>query len=150
MNEKVDVLMTIPFSEELVDKLKNVSSRLSIQTVKASRTEEIAPDIWATAEVLYTGRVIPTPELVPNLRWIQFHYAGIDHAREAAVLQKEGLVATTMSGASASQVAEYVLMMLLSTGHHLPEMVEQQKKSSWPKDRWERFSHASYLVQLLE
>lgn len=140
MSEQVDVLMTIPFPDELLEGLKNVSSRLNIQTIKASRSEEIAPDIWAAAEILYTGRVIPTPELAPNLRWIQFHFAGIDHAREAPILYKDGLMATTMSGASTSQVAEYILMMMLALGHRLPEMVEHQRKSSWPKDRWERFS----------
>jgi phosphoglycerate dehydrogenase-like enzyme len=82
---------------------------------------------------------------VPNLKWIQFHYAGIDHAREAPILIKDGLSATTMSGASASQVAEYILMMLLALGHRLPEMTEHERKSSWPKDRWERFSPRELL-----
>jgi phosphoglycerate dehydrogenase-like enzyme len=140
MTEQVDVLMTIPFPEDLMEKLRNISPRLHIQTVKANRVDEIPPDLWVATEVLYTGRIIPSPDVAPNLRWIQFHYAGIDHAREAPILAKEGLIATTMSGASASQVAEYILMMLLVLGHHLPEMVEQQKKSNWPKDRWERFS----------
>jgi phosphoglycerate dehydrogenase-like enzyme len=140
MSEQVDVLMTIPYAEELIERLRNVSPRLGIEAVKATRADEISPEIWATAEVLYTGRVIPSPELAPNLRWIQFHFAGIDHARGAPILHKEGLVATTMSGASASQVAEYILMMLLALGHRLPEMTEQQRKSNWPKDRWERFS----------
>jgi phosphoglycerate dehydrogenase-like enzyme len=145
MNEQVDVLMTISFPEELLEKLNNISSRLRIQTIKASRADEISADIWATTEILYTGRIIPAPDLVPNLRWIQFHYAGIDHAREAPILAKEGLMATTMSGASASQVAEYILMMLLAMGHRLPEMTEQQKKTSWAKDRWERFSPRELL-----
>ena len=145
MSEHIDVLMTIPFAEDLLDKLRSISSRFQIQAVKASRADEISPDIWASAEILYTGRIIPSPELAPNLRWIQFHYAGIDHARETSILKREGLSATTMSGASASQVAEYILMMLLALGHHLPEMVEQQRKSSWPKDRWERFSPREIL-----
>jgi len=140
MNEQVDLLMTIPFAEELIEDLKDVSPLLRIQFVKAARADEISSEIWATTEVLYTGRVIPSPELVPNLNWIQFHFAGIDHAREAPILHKEGLAATTMSGASASQVAEYILMMLLALGHRLPEMNEQQRKLIWPKDRWERFS----------
>ena len=145
MSEQVDVLMTIAFPDELLQKLRSVSSRFRIQTLKATRADEIAPEIWATTEILYTGRVIPAPEFVPHLRWIQFHYAGIDHAREATILHREGLSATTMSGASASQVAEYILMMLLSLGHRLPEMIEHERKSSWPKDRWERFSPQELL-----
>jgi phosphoglycerate dehydrogenase-like enzyme len=97
-------------------------------------------DTWATAEVLYTGRVLPAPEQAPNLRWVQFHFTGIDHAREAPILQKENLVTTTLSGASATQVAEYILMMLLALGHRMPDLIENQRKAAWPKERWERFT----------
>ena len=139
MDEKIDVLISINISEELLAKLQSVSQRLNVHINRANHVDEISPEVWATAEVLYTGRVIPPPELAPNLRWIQFHFAGIDHAREAPIIRREGLVATTMSGASASQVAEYILMMLLALGHRLPDMIDHQRKSIWPKDRWDRF-----------
>jgi phosphoglycerate dehydrogenase-like enzyme len=140
MNEPVDLLITVPLAESLIARLQSVSLRLNIHQVKASKVDDIPPDTWTTTEVLYTARVVPSPEMAPNLRWIQFHFAGVDHAREAPILRRPNLLATTMSGASASQVAEYVLMMLLAHGHRLPEMLEQQRKSNWPKDRWERFS----------
>jgi phosphoglycerate dehydrogenase-like enzyme len=140
MNEPIDVLITIPLPEDFVARLQAVSPRLHIRVVKASKAEEIPPDIWATTEVLYTARVLPPPDLVPNLRWIQFHFAGVDHAREAPVLRKAGVAATTMSGASASQVGEYIMMMLLAFSHRLPDLLDHQRRSVWPKDRWERFS----------
>jgi phosphoglycerate dehydrogenase-like enzyme len=140
MDEPIDVLITIPFAEELVARLQAVSPRLHIRLVKASKADEIAPELWATVEVLYTARILPPPDLVPNLRWIQFHFAGVDHAREAPILRKPGVVATTMSGASASQVGEYILMMLLAFSHRLPDLIEHQRRGVWPKDRWERFS----------
>lgn len=140
MDELIDVLITLPFPEELVARLQAISPRLHVRVVKAARAEEISPDVWATVEVLYTARVLPQPDLVPNLRWIQFHFAGVDHAREAPVLRKPGVIATTMSGASASQVSEYILMMLLAFSHRLPDLVDIQRRIIWPKDRWERFS----------
>ncbi len=140
MSEKIDVLMTVNISEDLLAKLLSISPRLSIKIHKVSRVDEIPQDAWATAEILYTGRIIPIPDQAPNLQWIQFHYTGIDHASEAAILRREGLIATTMSGATATQVAEHILMMLLALGHHLPEALELQRKATWPKDRWERFS----------
>jgi phosphoglycerate dehydrogenase-like enzyme len=140
MDEPIDVLITLPFPEELIAGIQAVSERLRIRLVKASKADEISPDVWANTEVLYTARVLPTPELVPNLRWIQFHFAGIDHAREAPVLRKPEVIATTMSGASASQVSEYILMMMLALGHRLPDLMDHQRRGVWPKDRWERFS----------
>jgi len=140
IEEPIDLLITVPFPENLIAQIQDVSPRLRVRAVKASKADEIPPDYWATPEILYTSRVLPTPEQAPNLDWIQFHYAGVDHTREAPILRKAGLTATTMSGASASQVAEYVLMMLLALGHKLPELMEHQRKVGWPKDRWERFS----------
>ncbi len=140
MSERVEVLITLPFPDVLVAKLRNVSPRLNITVDKANEPKEIPDETWEKTEVLYTNRVLPAPEKVPNLRWVQFHWAGIDHAVDNPLLKKEDLVATTLSGASASQVAEYILMMLLSLGHRLPEVFAVQKRAEWPKDRWERFS----------
>lgn len=140
MEEPIDVLITVPISEDLINRLLAISPRLRIRQMKAGKAEEISPAVWLTVEVLYTARVLPPPELAPNLRWIQFHFAGVDHAREAPILREPGVVATTMSGASASQVAEYVLMMLLAFGHRLPDLMDHQRRGVWPKDRWERFS----------
>jgi phosphoglycerate dehydrogenase-like enzyme len=140
MDEPIDILITLPLPENLIAQISDLSPRLRVRIVKASRSDEIPSEHWATTEVLYTARVLPTPEQAPNLNWIQFHYAGIDHVVDAPILRKPGLAATTMSGASASQVAEYVVMMLLALGHKLPDLVENQRRSQWPKDRWERFS----------
>ncbi len=140
MSEPVNVLITVPFPEKLISRLNGISPRLRISVSKAKKAEEITKDEWEKVEVLYTSRILPSPQQVPNLRWIQFHYAGIDHAINAPILQKEDLVATTLSGGAASQMAEYVVMMLLALGHRLPQLVNSQKNSDWPKDRWELFS----------
>jgi phosphoglycerate dehydrogenase-like enzyme len=140
MSEPVNVLITMPFPEKLISRLNGVSPRLHISVSKAKRVEEIPDDEWEKVEVLYTSRILPAPHQAPNLRWIQFHYAGIDHAVDAPILHREGVVATTLSGSAASQMAEYILMMLLALGHRLPGLINSQQHTEWPKDRWERFS----------
>jgi phosphoglycerate dehydrogenase-like enzyme len=74
------------------------------------------------------------------LRWIQFHWAGVNHAIDAPILSKPGLVATTLSGAGATKLAEYIMMMLLALGQHLPDLFAYQESREWPQDRWERFA----------
>lgn len=140
MSEPVNVLITMPFPEKLISRLNGVSPRLHISVSKAKKAEEIPDDEWEKVEVLYTSRILPAPHQAPNLRWIQFHYAGIDHAVDAPILQREGVIATTLSGGAASQMAEYILMMLLVLGHRLPGLIDSQRQNEWPKDRWERFS----------
>lgn len=140
MPDSIEILITLPFSEALLAQLRAISPHLKITTIRARRSEEIPDDVWEQVQVLYTNRVLPTPEQAPRLRWVQFHWAGIDHAVDAPVLHQPEVVATTLSGASSTQVAEHVVMMFLALGHHLPDLGAHQKRGEWPKDRWERFS----------
>ena len=140
MTDSIEVLITLPFSEELIAQLIAVSPRLQITTHIASKPEEIPDEIWKEVEVLYTNRVLPELDKVPRLTWIQFHWAGVDHALEAPLLHRPDLVATHLSGASATQMAEHAILMILALGHQLPEAVNYQKRAEWPKGRWEIFS----------
>lgn len=140
MSNLVEVLITLPFPDELVTRLRYVSPRLQITVHNAKTPEDVPQEVWTSTEVLYTNHVIPTLEQAPLLRWIQFHRAGVDHAIDEPILLEPDLTYTTLSGSSSSQMAEYILMMLLSLGHRLPDMMAHQKKVEWPKDRWERFS----------
>jgi phosphoglycerate dehydrogenase-like enzyme len=138
--DKIEVLITLGFNEELQSRLRGISPRLNFTLQRTSKVEEISAEIWQRTEVLYTNWVLPKPEMVPNLRWLQFHWAGIDHAVQHPLLARPELSVTTISGANASQIAEYVLMMLLSLGHRMAELIAAQKRSEWPRDRWDRFS----------
>ena len=96
-------------------------------------------ELWSRCEVLYTQRIIPDAGLAPNLKWVQHHYAGIDASMDFVAPDRRNLVITTMSRAAATQIAEYVLTMLLAFGRQMPALWANQKKADWPKDRWERF-----------
>lgn len=140
MNRNFNVLVTIPFPDRLINALSAVSSRLQITVRKARTADDIASDLWRQTDVLYTGGILPMPEQAPNLKWIQFHSAGINRHFDAPILQQPGIIATTLSGAHAPQMGEYVLMMMLALGHNLPDMLAQKGKANWPRDRFERFS----------
>ncbi|MHB0922695.1 MAG: D-2-hydroxyacid dehydrogenase [Bellilinea sp.] len=135
----IEVLITVAFSEELVAPLRQLSPRLRITLQPARSAEDIPADLWNRVEVLYTDRILPTPAAAPKLRWVQFHYAGIDHVAGNPLLDNRDLAITTLSGAAAPQVAEYAVMMMLALGHKMPELHSNQYKADWPKDRWERF-----------
>jgi phosphoglycerate dehydrogenase-like enzyme len=136
----IETLITVPFAEPLLHRLQGISPRLNITSFLASRAEDIPAEAWARTEILYTATILPTPEQVPELRWVQFHFAGIDRFINEPLLQKDDLMVTTISGAAASQMAEYVLSMMLALGRKMPALAASQKKSEWPKDRFERFS----------
>ena len=140
MDDPIEVLITLAFTDELVKQISEVSPRLTVEKIVSRKAEEISDEVWKRVEVLYTNRVLPRPEQAPHLRWIQFHWAGLDHALEEPILQREGMNFTNMSGASASQMAEHAIMMMLALGHHLPDIFTHQKKADWPSGRWELFT----------
>ena len=136
---QIEVLVTIPFDEPLIDQLKEISPRVKVIAQPARRVEEIPNEVWNHIEVLYTDRVLPDPALVPALRWLQFHFAGIDFAVESPLLNNRNIVVTTLSGAAAPQMAEYALMMMLTLGHRMVDLFNSQNRAEWPHDRYERF-----------
>ena len=140
MAKNIEVLSTIPFPETVMQKLREITPRIHLTLHPAQKFDEIPADLWARTEILYTDLLIPDLSLTPNLRWIQYHYAGVDFIQDSPLLQNASLQITNMSGASAIQEGEYILGMLLALGHHLPELFQNQLKHDWPNDRWEKFS----------
>lgn len=136
----VEVLSTISFPEALVEQLREVSPRLRVKVYPAQQASEIPSEEWEKAEVLYTATVLPEPDRVPKLRWVQFHLAGVEFALETPLLKKPGIRFTTLSGAAAPQVAEYVISMLLALGHQIPEMMMLKNRAEWPAVRGEKFN----------
>ncbi len=143
MDEIIEVLITVGLTVDQIAQLEIISPRLHINQIVTKNIAEVPDDIWLKTKVLYTTDVLPSPEQAPSLRWIQFHWAGINHSFNYPIMQKPGLLATTLSGATASQVAEFVVMMILSLGHRLPQLMAYQNRREWLSDRRER-------VRLLE
>ncbi len=137
---KIEVLTTISITEPQRIQLQEAAPAINLTTYQVRRPDEIPNEIWARTEVLYTDRILPAPNLVPELKWIQFHFTGIDFATSSPLLQKRDLQITSLSGAPVPQMAEYILLMLLALGHRMPEAIANQQRAEWPRDRWERFS----------
>lgn len=140
MDEQIKVLITLPFTDGLLKQISDISPRLVVENIIARKVEEINDEVWKRVEVLYTNRVLPRPEQAPNLRWIQIHWAGVNHVLQEPILQQKGINITSMSGASAPQMAEHAVMMMLALGHHIPDLIAHQRRADWPSGRWELFN----------
>jgi len=139
MESTVKVLSTVQFSPDLVAQIEAVSPRLAVTLTEASEPGDVPEETWQEVTILYTHKVLPEPDQAPELKWIQFHRAGNEMFMDAPILRKPGLEAASMSGASAPQVAEYVLEMILALGHKLPQIMEHQNRADWPEERGEIF-----------
>jgi phosphoglycerate dehydrogenase-like enzyme len=138
MSER-EILLTVQFSQDQLDELQSVASDFKVSSHPLAQGQEMPEDQWANVEVLYTFRALPLPEQAPNLRWIQFHLAGVEEQLDQPILRQVKVQATTLSGANAPQVAEHAVAMLLALGHHIPDMVVDQSRNQWPTQRAQRF-----------
>jgi phosphoglycerate dehydrogenase-like enzyme len=136
--DDVMVLMTLRFPDPLVERLRAVSPRLRIEVHPAGEADDLPQALLGDVEILYTARALPAPEAAPSLRWVQFHYAGIDHVADHPLL-RSGVRITTLSGAAAPQMGEFVLMCILALGRRLPRMERDRAEKRWADNRFERF-----------
>jgi phosphoglycerate dehydrogenase-like enzyme len=137
-DESIRVLFAHPFPQTMIDRLRGISPRLDIQVQPAQSGEEIPEQVWEEVEVLYTINVLPDPELAPSLRWVQFHYAGVDHIIDHPLLETDVIV-TTMSGASVPQMAEFALLGMLFMGRKLYQVLDAPPEVRWDSDRYTRY-----------
>ena len=135
MSDPVHVLVTMPFTERQLERLRAVSSRLVV-----ARAEAAAAD-YGRANVLYAGA--PPRDLAgaPHLRWVQLHMAGVNTLHDHPLYAKSDLPITTTSGVHAATIAEYVVTVMLALAHRVPRMVEWKAGGGWPPDldRWPLF-----------
>jgi phosphoglycerate dehydrogenase-like enzyme len=137
----IHVLLTVPFPPALIERIQAVSPRLKITSHATSDAEDLPEDLLQEIEILYTLSALPSADLVPNLRWIQTHYSGVDHIIGHPLLSSD-LMITTMSGASAPQLAELTLAFILAMSHHMLKIILSNPEERWAPGRLKRYQPA--------
>lgn len=130
----INVLLTVEFSESELRQLAELSPRLQFVSRPASTLADIDFALWEETEVLYTACVLPEPEDVPNLRWVQLHSAGVNQLLDHPLLAISDIQFTTTSGIHATSIAEYTFTMFLAFGHRLLEMIDMKRRGEWTRE----------------
>jgi len=123
------------FSEELLARIRAVSDRIVLAQHTSPDADRTPAEAFAQADVLYTFNALPRPEQAPRLRWIQLNSAGVNHVLQHPLFAAD-VTFTTTSGLHAINIGEYVFASILAWSRHLPELLDLQRKSQWPSDRW--------------
>ena len=133
-----EVLITAPFPEQLIEKIKAVSSEITIEQTRFN-DGTWPSDKVTTAEIIYAANsAVPTPTQAPNLRWVQTHYAGVNNLINLP-LWDSSIDITSASGIHAPNMAQYVMTQILGWAHHIPRWVQHQQSGVWAKNRWDTF-----------
>ena len=131
----VNVLVTMPFGEARLQRLRAVSSDIAVAAADAARAD------YSRTDVLYAGDPPRDLSRAPQLKWVQVHMAGVNALHEHPLYTKTRIPITTTSGVHAATIAEYALTAILALAHRVPRMVEWRMKGRWPPDeqRWPLF-----------
>lgn len=140
MNHLIPVLMTLRFSESLLESLREVSPRLELrqQSIRDDR-DDISAFLDGNEEILYCATPPRDLSKAPKLKWVQLHSAGVDHLRGHPIWNSDILVTTT-SGIHAVPIGEYTFAMLLALARKIPKVVRLQERGEWPRNRWDVLS----------
>ena len=126
------VLISAPIEQEWVERLKRVSSDMTIEH-RSSLSEQDA--LWQEVEVVYGFPwKMPSLEQAPHLRWIQLYSSGADRIMSSHLFQSHVLI-TTASGVHAINIAEYVFAMTLAWYRRMPQLFAWKQSKEWGKDK---------------
>jgi len=157
----VDVLITFGLDHELVERIRDVDSRLRVSALSSAqralfrggrpvwrRSSEMAPaaeeseenarrgldEALAEAEVLFTLSTMPADLLsrAPHLKWIQLTSAGADRLVNQEIFQS-GIAVTTAGGIYVTPIGEYVLGMMIMLAKGWPYLFRAQEKREWAR-----------------
>ncbi len=134
----VHILSIASLGEESLARVRSVSERIVLEQHTTRQLLKVPADALARAEILYTATVLPQPDQVPRLQWVQLHFAGADHILDHPLF-KAGVRFTTTSGLHAINIAEYVMASILTWSRHLPALFGLQRLGEWPTQSWPRF-----------
>ena len=140
--ERIEILCTARFSDQVLDGLKAVSPRLHITQQTCHDADEVAAALkdHRSVEVLYTFHLPPDAlELAPEIRWLQLHSAGANHILDHPIMQGDVDI-TTVSGIHATPIAEYAFASILAHRWRVPLWTHCQREREWPEGRWKLYA----------
>ena len=89
------------------------------------------PTPLGDADAVVTWALSPEEiDAAPNLRWVQWIGAGVDHAPLDA-LKARGIQLTNNSGVHANNIAEHIIGMMIAIARRFPRLVQAQNDHHW-------------------
>ena len=139
----IKVLMTLRFTEDMVNRVRAVSPRLSVvqKSVKENWDGTDTGDFFDGDEEILYGFMPPRDlSIAPHLKWVQLHSAGINHLLNSHhPILKSDIKITTSSGIHAVPIGEFSIAMMQALSRRVPRMVRMQDSGVWTKERWKTF-----------
>jgi len=136
------LLCVLPFPEpkhlwdilnKMFPEMEIIYHQVSLNSQKGLFLEKTVPDeIFHRTTVLATLSALPSkPSLVPNLKFIHFFSAGINHIDKHPIYTDSDITLTTSSGIHGPMISEWVIMQILDNSHKVKRLLGWQKEHHW-------------------
>jgi D-2-hydroxyacid dehydrogenase (NADP+) len=140
--EPVNVLVTTPIGDELLQQISNVSPRIKLSNVSELVRSEQRADfarqdeldaLLAEADVIYGFR-LPKNVIAraPKLKWVQVMSAGVDRFLDDE-FQQSSVIMTNVSGIHATPIGEIVLELMLMFVKQAPLCFQLKQERQWKR-----------------
>ncbi|KAL8989881.1 MAG: hypothetical protein Q9169_008257, partial [Polycauliona sp. 2 TL-2023] len=142
--ESKNLLVILPFESPdlLFDRIRRNHPYIEITYHQLLFTDtpwkarfELPPEIFQDATFLITlSSLPPSRKECPKLELIHFTSAGTNHIANSPIYTDTEIPLTTSSGIHGPQIAEWVLMTMLSSSHHYNLLHKWQSDHRWGQD----------------
>ncbi|KAL8900404.1 MAG: hypothetical protein Q9192_001088 [Flavoplaca navasiana] len=135
------LLVILPFESPnaIFDRIRRDHPHIKITFYQLGFTDtpwkgrfEVPREIFQDANFLITLSALPpSPQDCPNLELIHFTSAGTNHIANSPIYTSTKIPLTTSSGIHGPQIAEWVLMTMLTSSHHYALLHKWQNDHRW-------------------
>ncbi|KAL3427753.1 d-isomer specific 2-hydroxyacid dehydrogenase [Phlyctema vagabunda] len=139
--EHILLIVPLPEPEDIIQSIKNKHPNVRItyrqQTFehgKVNNKVAIPDDIFHDVTILVTLFTLPPDlNLAPKLKLVHVISAGVDRLQGTPLWKDTDITITNSSGVHGPQIAEWVIMQILTNAHKEKILLEWQRKHIWGK-----------------
>ena len=138
--ESIEVIINHHFSEETLDELRGISSRLHLRQETLRTADDYRSLDLSRVQILYAAGALPeNAEQLPQLRWVQLHMAGMDSLVDHPLCHTS-IRFTNTSGIHAKPMAEHAFGNILAWNCMFQQHIRNQERADFPTaDRLDAF-----------
>ncbi|PVH83242.1 D-isomer-specific 2-hydroxyacid dehydrogenase-like protein [Cadophora sp. DSE1049] len=142
--EREYVLILLPFAHDakvtsLIDSIQRKHHHVEIEYHNIAFTGMAPPnltsvpeDSWKKSTILVTFNSLPPSlKIVPNLKLLHLFSAGANHIFQTPIWKDTDITITNSSGVHSPQIAEWVMLQILSHSHQEKILLQWQKEHKW-------------------
>lgn len=130
----LNVTITRAINQDSLALLRAAAPDAEFVCTESADFAKFSAGLLARTDVLYSNGRVPEPQAAPRLRWVQGHWAGVDHVIGAPLFAAGNVLLSTAAGVHAINMAEHALMMMLALAHRMPEFFDMMAKKRWRRE----------------